>query len=35
MTVYVGKLAAWAAVNLTATQERREQTADPKITSKG
>jgi len=35
MTVYVNKLAAWAAANLKATQERREQTADPKIVSKG
>jgi triacylglycerol lipase len=34
MTVYVNKLAAWAAANLAATQERREQTADPEIVSK-
>jgi len=31
MSVYVGKLAAWANENLKQTQDRRESTADPKI----
>jgi triacylglycerol lipase len=34
MTVYVGKLDAWAKENLKQTQERREVTADPAIASK-
>jgi triacylglycerol lipase len=34
MTVYVNKLAAWATANLNETQERRQDTADPKIASK-
>jgi triacylglycerol lipase len=35
MTVYVNKLSAWATANLEATQDRRKQTADPEIVSKG
>jgi hypothetical protein len=31
MTVYVGKLDAWAKENLKQTQERRAATADPAI----
>ena len=31
MEVYVGKLQAWADVNLKETQERRAVTADPEI----
>jgi triacylglycerol lipase len=34
MTIYVGKLDAWAKVNLKQTQDRREVTADPAIASK-
>ncbi|MCK1636647.1 lipase family protein [Bradyrhizobium sp. 157] len=34
MTVYVGKLDAWAKNNLKQTQDRREVTADPGISSR-
>ncbi len=33
MTVYLAKLSAWAEKNIQQTQERREKTADPKISS--
>jgi hypothetical protein len=34
MTVYIGKLSAWADKNLVQTQSRREKTADPAIVAK-
>lgn len=33
MTVYLGKLSAWAEQNIKETQQRREETADPQIAS--
>jgi predicted lipase len=35
VNTYMEKLSAWLVVNLGETQERREETADPKIASKG
>lgn len=35
MEVYVGKLKDWAEENLRRTQDRREDTADPEIASRG
>jgi hypothetical protein len=34
MAVYVGKLQAWAEVNIRQTRERRAATADPEIKGK-